>query len=504
MNDNALPSFEEIIAQIPANGRLFGSDVPSGFERMDVIRFDALALWGLPQDFRERFVPISYWSADQERLLAVIYQEAEPSEIGLGISKVGLGIIGRDEHGRYRPFAHQKSFPSARAAEDALRGNNGRDALGLTPKFPTLDDQPQGTDLFSPIKGVKALHPAFEYLRDGITQRAAKELLTELSKWVPDLDGNLARDFQTTGYSARVWELYLLFAFREMNFRVANEHSTPDFHLAKGGNDVFVEATTVNSADPMAAGILRGKMPQRPEDIWQFIEGEMPLKFGSPLHSKMAKRYWEQSHVRGKPFVMAIADFHGPGSMIWSHTAIPVYLYGRSANVTYDEHGQVHGVEKTVDTFAKGDTSIIPFFDQPDVEHVSAVLSSNAGTISKFNRMGVRAGFGDRFVRLQRSGGWHDPQPDAFEAISFEFDIEDPQYREDWSDELALYHNPNALRPIDDDLFPGITHFRIENGEAIWRGPAPRVLYSTTITLDLLGRERETGLSKPRRRRAKK
>jgi hypothetical protein len=43
---------------------------------------------------------------------------------------------------------------------------------------------------------------------------------------------------------------------------------------------------------------------------------------------------------------------------------------------------------------------VIPsgFFDLPGPENVSAVLFSNSGTISKFNRMGVVAGFGSRRV----------------------------------------------------------------------------------------------------------
>ena len=456
--------------------------VPSGFERMTAERFSALALWGLPQEFRDTFVPVSLWSAEGERLLAVVYQSEESSE-------VGLGLLARDKHQRFRMFAHYKPVPTVRAAEDAICTNLGRSALELEPEFEELEDQPAGTDLFAPIAGVKKLHPAFRYLRDGINQSAARELLSELSRWVTDLDGNLARDFQTSGYSARVWELYLLFAFRAMNFAVSHRHAVPDYELSRMGEKVFIEATTANAPDPMEVGAGPGLPPDPPEDFWGYIEREMPLKFGSPLHSKMSKRYWELDHVRDKPLVFAIADFHAPASMTWSHTAISVYLYGRSAMVRQDEDGRLRGEEKRIERFAKGSADIVPFFEQPHTEHVSAVLFSNAGTIAKFNRMGVRAGFGDRFVTIRRAGGWNDPHPDAFEPILFNLDVESPRYAENWHDELEIYHNPRALRPIDDDLFPGIAHFRIEDGEAVWRGPSPRVLFSRTITTDLLGRE---------------
>ncbi|MEE4538512.1 MAG: hypothetical protein V2J51_08500 [Erythrobacter sp.] len=468
--------------EIPSEGPLFDANNPSGFSRMTPQRFLALALWGLPTRMREETVPVSYWSADNERLLALVFQNSETS-------KSGISIIGRDEEGRYRPFAFQNIFPTVRAAEDAICGNFGRSALELEAKFDELTDQPPGTDLFAAIPGVDKLHPAFRYLRDGVNQRAARELLSELSQWIPDLDGNLARDLQTTGYSARIWELYLSVAFREMNFAVLNEQAVPDFHLVKGDQTIFVEATTANAPDPMAVAVGLGPPPGPPDDFWSFIEKEMPLKFGSPLHSKMQKRYWEKTHVEGHPLVLAIADFHDRASMTWSHTGLPIYLHGRSAHLEHDEQGAAIGKEIRIPAFRKGNTEITPFFEQPDTENISAILFSNAGTISKFNRMGVRAGFGDRFVRVRRIGGWNDPHPDAFEPISFDLDVESSLYEEAWADELEMYHNPKALQPIDDELFPGIAHFRIEGGEAIWRGPSPRVLFSQTLTMDLLGRE---------------
>ncbi len=472
---------QELLAAAPEGTRVFGSDTPSGFVSMSAQRFWALALWGMPEGVLEGRTPLSFWSAANERLLAMIFASTD-------FSDVGATLIGRDENGRYRPFAHQKRLPTRRAAEDAIQGKLGEEALTTMIEFTTLTDQPAGVDFFEAIPGV-ALHPAFVYLRDGATQRAARELLTELGRWTPDLDGNLVRDFQTTGYSARVWELYLRFAFRAMGVTIRHEYAAPDFCLRRGSEEVFVEAVTVNAADTLSSVLGSGPPPDPPADFWAFIEKEMPIKFGSPLHSKMQKRYWEQPHVAGKPFALAIADFHAPGTMVWSHTAMPIYLYGRSAIVDVDENGKKRGMEKLVEAFDKGGVTIAPFFEAADTQHISAVLFSNAGTISKFNRMGVCAGFGDRFVRVVRYGGLHNPDPGAFEAIPFEIDIESPLYDERWEDELEMYHNPHALHPIDEAMFPGIAHFRIENGEAIWRGPSERVLFSQTRTLDLLGRK---------------
>ncbi len=460
---------------------LYSTATRGDFELIRAERFNALALWGLPEEFVSNFEPVSHWSACEEAFLGMVFKQREGR-------KFGCAIFARDAEGRTRELAHMVSMPTARAAEDAMRKTRCSEfeELLANRSFPALKS---GMDLFQKFPRVSNYQPAYRYLRDGARQSAAKRIMQEIAKWVPDRDGNFVRDFQTTGYSARVWELYLYAAMRELNFSIDLDHAVPDFCLSRGEDKVFVEAVTVNSPDPLSAAMGDGPPPLPPEDFWAFIENEMPVRFGSPLFSKVQKKYWAALHVQGHPFVLAIADFHARSSMIWSHTAVPIYLFGRGASVTIDDNGTKRGTEKIVNVFHGARKSIAaPFFDQPDTENISAVLFSNAGTISKFNRMGVRAGFGDRFVQLTREGGLNDPHPGAFEAIPFRVDIESASYSENWADELEMYHNPKALHPIADELFPGITHFRIEDDESIWRGPSPRVLFSWTHSVDLLSR----------------
>lgn len=220
------------------------------------------------------------------------------------------------------------------------------------------------------------------------------------------------------------------------------------------------------------------------------LEEVMPLRFGSPLHTKMGKRYWDKDHTKGHPFVLAIADFHDAASMTWSHTALPIYLYGRSAELVIGPDGEPVGVEKILSGFERKAETLKPFFEQDGTENVSAILSSNAGTISKFNRMGARAGFGDRYVTLYRYGARHVPGSRAYEPLPFAEDVESGTSEEGWSDELAMFHNPAAAVPVDATLFPGIAHYHIVDGEAVWFGPPGRILYSSTMTVDGLGREK--------------
>ena len=94
----------------------------------------------------------------------------------------------------------------------------------------------------------------------------------------------------------------------------------------------------------------------------------------------------------------------------------------------------------------------------------------------------MSAGFGDPAVTLTRDGILNDPSPDAFEGVPFTVNVEDPHYSEAWADEIEIYHNPNAVVPLNPEMFEEVTQFYLEDGELVWRGPSPRVLTSTTLS----------------------
>lgn len=99
------------------------------------------------------------------------------------------------------------------------------------------------------------------------------------------------------------------------------------------------------------------------------------------------------------------------------------------------------------------------FFELPESENVSAVFLNPQGTITKFNRLGYVAGFGNRDVRMIRSGiargegNENDPRPTIFHQ-----DVCDPAYAESWVEGAVVLHNPHARVPLDPDLIPGAGH----------------------------------------------
>jgi hypothetical protein len=96
---------------------------------------------------------------------------------------------------------------------------------------------------------------------------------------------------------------------------------------------------------------------------------------------------------------------------------------------------------------------------------VSAVLFSNAGTLSKFTRMGVAAGFGPPEYKYYRIGFGYDADPNAVMGRPFKREVNDIDYQESWSDELQLFHNPNAKYPFDENAFGGFTQHFFKDGK---------------------------------------
>ena len=229
-----------------------------------------------------------------------------------------------------------------------------------------------------------------------------------------------------------------------------------------------------------------------PEELERFNTGYMPMKFGSSLMSKVNKtdaegrHYWEREDTAGKPFVIAVADFHKQadhdhlGSMTYSHSAIWRYLYGHGVK------WQVVEGRLVAETFEFPDheygTKTVPtgFFDQPGTDNISAVLLSNAGTIAKFDRMGVVAGFGAPGHRYWRIGYRYDPDPNAVEGIGFAEDVAGSTYAEGWSDELQVFHNPNARVPLPDDWLTGLAQFSWRDGAMETSIPDDQVIVSMT------------------------
>lgn len=397
-------------------------------------------------------------------------------------------IFGRDETRQYRAFDVRVSYPSITKAVSAAQ-----EAICDIPEdqfcFPQNDVNGKIFDIFNPIVSEDQLHDFFKSL--SIPQHSpAKEAIREIAYIFKDKDGNFIQQFQTTGFNARLFELYMFAFLHEEQFIVDDGSEYPDFVFSKGKNSYALECTTVN---PGKYDI--DKLPKDPLEIEKLVKDYFSIKFGSALYSKLMhksdkKYYWELPNVIGKPLIIAIEDFHLEDSMCYSSHGLERYLYGYEYLPTQNEDGIIDQIPQKIESFCWQDKKIDkPFFELENSRYISAVLFSNSATIAKFNRIGKSAGLGAKNVKIIRTGWFYNPNPTSISPTPFSIEV-DENYFETWGDGARMYHNPNALYPVDKEDFHGIAHFELDKQNRLLSNiPENFPLNSKTLTIEIKSEE---------------
>lgn len=236
--------------------------------------------------------------------------------------------------------------------------------------------------LFHPVLTTERQHPDFRVLSAATGYSPAKEILAEIAYTFEDPDGNYIEQFQGDGFDARLWELYLYAALHENDFLISRDFHAPDYICSKYGAPLVLEATTVN---PTQDGETVESVKEDPDGIE--MANYMAIKFANALYAKLQKRYWELGHVKDKPLILAVADFRKPEGVHYSAKFLQEYLYGQRQT----RKGNTYVYTPIQEHVYKNRKKPSGFFTLPDSENISAVLFSDGGTISKFNRMGKLA-----------------------------------------------------------------------------------------------------------------
>lgn len=432
---------------------------------------------------------VSWWCSPEENLLGMVARDTTDNDY-LWM------ILARDRIGRFRCASLKTDFRTQEYAERQLWV-----AMSEVIESGEIEEfGQQGDETNSPLDPFEVpadlpeekLHPYFKLLRDEPGRAPARKVISELALWLAPKDPHFVREFQTNGFDQRLWELFLWAAFREF-FLDVEQLDAPDFRCRAPGVDFTVEATTVA---PSQGGVLEDHPnPKTDKEREQFLRDYMPMKFGGALTGKLNKanaagqRYWERDGSKDKPFVIAIADFHKPadkdelGPMTYTQSALWQYLYG--SRVTW----RFEGEQLIIDTHSieeheyKGKRVPSGFFDLPDAENVSAIIFSNAGTIAKFDRMGVTADFGADGYGYFRVGLRYNPDPNAMMGEAFSVDVRDEGYEEFWTQEIQVFHNPNAKHPLKVEALLGATHHFFEDGQLKSITPHDAVLSSFTMLM---------------------
>ncbi|MCU1251036.1 MAG: hypothetical protein JWQ49_4065 [Edaphobacter sp.] len=305
-----------------------------------------------------------------------------------------------------------------------------------------------------------------------------------------DIDGNFVKDFQSDGFDARAWELYLFAAMTEQGCVFDRTIYAPDYYCDHFGSQFFIEATTVNATKKNGIISEPDFASMGKEEYKNYLLNYMPIKWGSALYSKLQKKYWDLPHVSGKPILFAVQDFHLPQAMSVSGSTLMPYLYGIEFSALYDMDGNLfvnRGIR--ADHTWGGKTIPSGFFNQPEADNISAVISNPLGTLSKFNRIGLGAGFGSDAIRMLFTGTCHDHDPNASVPIPFRMTVRAGHWDEPWCGGMNIFHNPNAKHPLDPDMFQGVAQHHFTNGKLVSLLPKfhPYGAMNMTIVPDRIG-----------------
>ncbi|MFS8371616.1 hypothetical protein [Acetobacter indonesiensis] len=432
-------------------------------------RFDALAGYTRLPATVLTIQEAAWFSTLDERLLGLITWDRFDYDYG-------WIVLGRDQRGRFRAIDQDVSHPTFAEAQERLAAAIENYAALPDESYYQGDEKGPSVDFFTPTVAAAKLNPTFKVLVEQERFSPARELITAMMPFFEDADGNFVEQFQTTGFDPRLWELYLFATFTELGYAHEEGVAVPDFLLTGPRGRIAIEATTAN---PPQVGAV--PQPTSDEERRAYLENYVQIKLARALSRKLyhKQRYWNAPRVDGAPFVIALQDFHAPATMTWITPLATEYVFGV-------RHSMVEGkrhIERLTEHVYGNAREPSNFFKLPESENVSAVLLNPQGTLTKFNRLGYIAGFGNRDIRMIRSGfargerNRNDPRP-----TNFSQDVCDLAYAESWVEGTVVLHNPNARIPLDPELIPGANHeFLRPDGRIMSLLPDFQPYFSRTI-----------------------
>jgi hypothetical protein len=298
-------------------------------------------------------------------------------------------------------------------------------------------------NLFQTIaKGTK-LNANYKHLM-AEESKPIRDVICRWASGFEDRDNKFNYEFQTT-FNSSFWEIYLYQCFKDFNLSVDFSKASPDFTIKSTEGDVVnVEAVTANHA-----------YDSEPE--WSNSEGNISdhkkfLDFAcirilnaiKSKHEKYLNSYSKYEHVKGNPYVVAIAPFEQRFFFMQNNEAIIRVLYGQGV----DSSNSFQVVK--VPTVIKN--SSIPLelgvFTNDKYKEVSAVIFSTTATIGK----AITQSDLERDIRVSR---FHEKN-----GLISEFKPNGKHF-ETHLDGLQIHHNPYARIKLNPDLFNKyeVTHY---------------------------------------------
>lgn len=260
-------------------------------------RFNAFVLWSRSPRASQINREVEWYADSKEWLLGVLVLDL----VDLDWS---YAILGRDEDGRFRFIDGGVSIPSQKEGNLTLMTAMQRHIDAGKSVFSQGDETGCLPDLFTPVVGEDKLHHSFRAMVKHPPWIPAISIIREMMRNFVDIDGHFVREFQTYGFDARIWELYLYAYLNEECLPLDRSFHAPDYVISLGDQRICIEAVTVN---PTGGATLGSEDPTleaiSPEEAQELLKDFVPIKFGSALFSKLSKNppYWQLKHAVGHP-----------------------------------------------------------------------------------------------------------------------------------------------------------------------------------------------------------
>ncbi|WP_421556461.1 hypothetical protein [Pseudomonas kitaguniensis] len=339
-------------------------------------------------------------------------------------------------------------------------------------------------DLFKLEIEERNLHPDVKNIIDQACYAQARDNINEWSAGLSQRRKEwkkFVKEFQLS-FNSSFWELYLNKAFADLGFKVDYSKESPDFCLIhSSGRILNIEAVTSNhrSNGSIEYHSAKGRAAESKLDDERFYDlsaiklvGKIRDKRELFLAGKKKHPYSSLDHVKGNPFVLAIAPFDTHLSFSQNNIAINRALYGVDSKTGSGRpviHRALNENSKPVE---------FGIFTNDSYKEISAIIFSTVGMFSKaligtnvdgfvkstrYREMGVV----EFMVKegLDRIGKHHFEIESGHDIFCHRYfnghlvcgsDVtlcKPSNYRETHLDGLHLYYNPFAETPLPKDLF---------------------------------------------------
>lgn len=301
-------------------------------------------------------------------------------------------------------------------------------------------------NLFKQVVEDEKLNQNFKSIMS-IQNSSARDVLTEWAEGFKDRDGKFVKEFQTT-FNSSFWELYLFAVLKKFAYKSDFSKSRPDFVIPE--QNFCIEATIADNPQGGLPEYIQNEI-NIPTDLNNFNRKSIIRLSNSILskHKKYIESYSNLNHVKGKPFIIAVASYDQPFFFFECQRPIEAVLY----KYYVDEEEWIKKESSDKQIFAqklakvnKDNGSLIKLglFCEPKYSDISAVIYSSCATWGKVRALSKSLDSGVLFTALRLN--MHSPKP-------FIYSGKKPEYSESLLDGLRVYLNPMAKHPLSPLIF---------------------------------------------------